>query len=1252
MRKNLLLLLSLFFAVTTFAQSDYLQGWTAFGNNDRNGARKHFEQAIKDADTSPEAYLSLALLDWSESKDKDAFEKFKQFYEKSDNPYPYLYGAFSLPFMDTSNKKLSPSQVDFWEKVKNDPQMNGTLKAMVYEKLAGHYSFHNNKKKADELYRLVGAINKWQVLGAFSNVSGSGYDKDWGAVAKARSTDTFQNNVDATVQWYVPAWLRTDNWLDFSYYFYLEDVIVYAQTFVESPLAQDVYLRTGTSGSLKIWVNDRQIAAVPEERNCDLDIYAYKVHLNQGANRILVQIGQSEINRANFMMRLTDENSNTIAGLTCTGQYSDYVKSAGASTNDMLPFFAESFFERKIEEDPGNILNYIMLGEVYLRNDKSYEGTRTLKQAEQMVSKSSFVSDRLSEAYARGDNQTDYSREIENIKLNDPESFIAIQNFYSDEIQAEKYAEAEKIAAKAKELYGENFITDAMDIQLASVQQKMNELITLVQKLYVKYPHQYEYLQMCYTIEKDIYKNTKKAGKLLEDYCKRYSEPAAIALLARHYMNIGETAKGLAQYRKRIDNAPYAIGFRYEYADILHKMQYYDEALTVLADARRLAPYASYLYDAEAAIHKDKRNVTRAAEYYRKAIYYQPTSYSSRRQLRILEGKPDIFNLFPKEDLGELIAKAPGTEAYPEENALIVMYDNQLVFYPEGAQEYRTELAVKILDASGIEDWKNYWISYNSNNQKLILDKYEVIKGNGQKVKAETDNRGQVVFTNLEVGDVLHLDYRVQAYSTGVLSKHFFNHAVMQHALPAMYIRASILAPADRQFEYRVINGDITPEISEAENMKLYQWVSTDQPAVKYEHLMSAYTDVIPMVVYSSIPGWDMISNWYKDMTENKINVHSDYVLREALSDILKGKEDASQLEKAELFYEYILKNITYSNVAFMQSNFIPQKASRTIVTRLGDCKDVSTLFVAFCRESGIKANLVLLNSRDNGNNVMALPTNYFNHCIAQLDIDGKIYYLELTDNKLPFGAALDADLQSAILPIPYKNEMLGNSLLYMDMPHRMKNIAIRKKDITITGNDMNITYNNVRYGQSASFTRQEYTNMGPEDRLKDMNESLASRWNTPVKVSNLTFTNLDNLTDSVVTSFDLETRNSLQDVAGMKIFRMPWSDAITSTYGFGLEERKYPFLLWAYLYCDAEEETIYITFTDKKKLVEKPANVKLQCAAASYELIFETLPDGRFKATRKFDKLKDVVSPEEYAQFRQFINDVVEYDNKQYAIK
>lgn len=86
-----------------------------------------------------------------------------------------------------------------------------------------------------------------------------------------------------------------------------------------------------------------------------------------------------------------------------------------------------------------------------------------------------------------------------------------------------------------------------------------------------------------------------------------------------------------------------------------------------------------------------------------------------------------------------------------------------------------------------------------------------------------------------------------------------------------------------------------------------------------------------------------------------------------------------------------MLKNIRYSSVAFRQSGWVPQRASKVIQTRLGDCKDLASLYAAIAREVGLKANLVLVSSRSNGAFSLALPNMDFNHCLVKVVADGAV---------------------------------------------------------------------------------------------------------------------------------------------------------------------------------------------------------------------------------------------------------------------
>jgi len=1250
LRTFLLVPVLLFTGMTATQGQAYQKGWDAFAKNNRVEARTFFQQAITTGESKEDALLSLCLLDWNESKLDAAFDDFCKFYELSANPYPYLYTMSGLPFLFESNNILSQKKLEFFEKIVTNPAMNGTLKAMIYEQLGLYYEKSNNMKKAKEWYAKMGVITHWQVLGTFDNTSGSGFSKDWGALLHARTSDVFKNKVEAEVKWYTPTYNKPNNWFYFDYYFFLNSAIMYAQSFVTSPVDQDVYLRTGTSGSLKVWVNDQLVSSVSEERNCDLDIYACKIKLTKGANRLLVQIGQSEIDQANFLLRLTDENANPIQGLRDEANFTDYRKPDVQTNNELLPFFAETFHFEKAKQVPTNPLYAFMLAETYLRNDKSYEATKVLKVLQQQNPQSTLISYRLSEAYTRAKNQTDYDKEMENIKQFDPNSFYSLQESYNEAIKSEKYTIAADISKKTKELFGESITTENWDLSIASYQKKYPEVIAMAKVLYKKYPYSPEYMNLNYEVEKNISKNSKSATAVLENFCRNYFSSDALENLSKLYFEKGNPEKGLSALKQRLDIMPYATGYLDDLASLLFNKQRYKDALSVTDQMVALSPYLPGVYNTRGYIYKSMKEDEKAKESFRKSIYYGPTSYDSRSQLRLLENKKEVNELFPKIILDDLIAKSPSSKEYPQDNSLLLLNDNQLVVYPEGAKEFRYEIAIKILNKSGIENWKEYTIGYNGNSQKLIIDKSELIKANGTKVKAETNDDNVVVFSNLEVNDVLHLEYRIQDLSTGKLANHFFDRFLFQYRIPIVLNRYSILVPKNKTFNYIVQNGNIEPTISDVEDMKLYQWESNNLPAVKSEPYMSAITNIAPTLYYSSMPDWKFVSNWYHDLSNSKFN--TDYVLKETVSDLLNGNETLSPLEKVKIFYNYILENITYSSVSFLHSNFIPQKASRTITTRLGDCKDVSTLFVALCHEVGIKANLVLISTRNNGNNTLPLPSVNFNHCIAQLNLDDKTYYLELTDSKLPFGAALSLDLKSDILPIPFMDNNIGDRLLSMDMPFRPKNSVKRYHAIALLNKDMQISRKSVYFESFASTLRRTYRNIGSEEQLKKMSQAVASDFTVPIKVTDLKFTNLENLEDSMTIQYNLEIKNIIQEVAGMKILNLPWTGKFSSLDIVSEETRNYPLEFWSFLNDDLNTEVMNITLPKGKAFVEIPQDVHVECTNASYQLTFDTRTPGIVIIHRNFTRKTEQVTPQEYPAFRDFIHQVSESDNKQYAIK
>jgi Transglutaminase-like superfamily/Domain of Unknown Function with PDB structure (DUF3858) len=422
------------------------------------------------------------------------------------------------------------------------------------------------------------------------------------------------------------------------------------------------------------------------------------------------------------------------------------------------------------------------------------------------------------------------------------------------------------------------------------------------------------------------------------------------------------------------------------------------------------------------------------------------------------------------------------------------------------------------------------------------------------------------------------------------------------------------------------------------------------QKALVGESYMPVLGDAVPVLEVSTMPNWKFIGQWYTDLAATKAK--SDFEVQETVVELFKNKpKNLTDLQKAKIIYEYIEQNMSYLSVAFMQSGLVPQKASRTLSTKLGDCKDLSTLFVAMCKEVGVKANLVLVSTRDNGDNTMLLPSINFNHCIANLQTEGKNFFIELTDTKNSFGAVSSSLLNANGLIVAREGETLESNLIKINTNNRIKNAVYRKTEVRFEQKDLVSKVTTLKTGSLASDTRHTNANASQEDREKGLSESLSQDFTNVVKVNSLNYKDLTSFSDSLNYEYAYNVKNEISEVAGMKIFRLPWSEKVASLEFVASETRTFPFLFWTMFETEIMQETITLTLPTGKKLLEIPEAVKLSSPFADYKMTHEVKGD-KIIISRELIPKKDIIQPNEYAAFREFFNKVAEADTKQYAFK
>ena len=1248
-KKSFIGLLFLMISMSIFAQQTTIEkAWESFKTNKITESRKFFIETTQENPANAEAYLMLSILATIDRTPDEALSYFIKFTEvTTEDINPYLRALWYTESVANGIKtKIDAKRVDFLKKLLESGKLNPTTRAYALETLGDHYKLSNELEKSNEYFNKIESVISWQIAGEFDNVSGSGFDKLHDPIVFAQPYSVFTNKYQAPVKWFEMKEAYTGRWLDLTHHFLTDNSVIFAQTFCYTEQQQDVVIRIGTSGSLKTWVNDKLLFTEADERNNGTDTYAFTARLNKGYNRILLQIGSSEIDRSNFLVRITDLTGNSLGNLAYSASYQNYNEDKSDFLAEIIPPFTETYFIGKIENEPENLLYYLLLSSAYMANDKCYFAQKTIQKVHELAPDCSYVLLQLIYIYLRDDNRTDLSIALERLKDIDPESPLALRLFYNEAIEKKDYDEAKKILSLLEKSFGRDAYVLTQSIIIAAEEDRSENLGFLVDEAYSKYPENDYFVYFKYLLEKERTQNTVKSASILKKFFKQNYSYELNLEYTKSFFETEQIAKGFDDLLQIVEFEPSAAGYYNLIGQVYFKARLYNKAISYYEKCLELAPYVGSTYKYLAKCYFEMNDTKNAIACYREALKYDPNDYESREDLRKLEGKNPVFSNFETPDLYKIYKDSQADANYPGENSIILLQETQQVVYAEGGNQEKSFLLVKVLNAEGIDKWKEYEISYGS-NQVLEIEKAEVLKKNGSKVKAET-NYGHIVFPSLEEGDAISLIFKLDTYKSGKFIKHFNNISYFSYSIPAKTIKYSLLISPNIQFRHLITNADLKAEVTKKGDFELYKWENHDIPSVKHEEFMPAFVDVGAVLHISTIPDWNFLAGWYNDVTN--FQLQSDFILQEKMKELFDGKENLTQMEKAKTIYDFVTTDIRYSSVPFLQSGTIPQKASKVISTRMGDCKDVSTLFVAMCREAGIPANLVLINSRTNGKNETLLPAFNFNHSIAKVNIDDKDYFVELTSDLLSFGSIWSGTEKSVALLID-ENRGVEDSIFCLNPATKVGNSVNRNIFVDFEADKMIVKCESKKTGRIAANMRYYYKGINKTEQEKILLTSVSKDFSN-AELLNLIFDEtLENSTDEIVYHFEYQVNNIFTKISTLEIFRIPFADNLTpDDANFG-NTRKHYLEFWKTGNAQDVAEQISIKIPEGKQLAEMPENIDYQNKIARYQLTFK-VENNVLIADRKLTFTGDEVSSEDYPEFKEFFNKIIAADAKQIAFQ
>lgn len=1230
-------------SVVLNAQTGIERGWAKLDSADVFGAIDEFQDAAKDKNLSADAHLGLAILYDKVDRDADALNSFVKYYEESDNPMPILHPLLYEKFIINRGEIQTKCNDEIHERLIADPRSKGKIRTSLYYNLAYKNFMQFNPELGHSALSKINSVDTWSYLGPFDNYMNNGFTKDHGALSHPESGVKFESRYGASITWFNSELDNLDGYQASSSKFNDSKCVVYAQSFIDVQNDLDVILNLAYTGTLKIWLNDQLLYSESNQRMTAADEYQLSTKLKKGTNRVLVQLGDYDSDYPNFMVRFTDQYFEPV-DVKYSSEYKAYDKSKVEF--ELLPHHSINYLAAMLKKDPSNVLYNWLLAKTYIRRGDKDSAETHLKSAEKDHPNNFLIVRELNMLYGSMGNLTEQNKYYEKFKFLYPESKEVLEEDIEEYVNVKDQENLLKTIGQYSKLYRGELSKIICDIHIATINEDYPALIDLVEKTYSVTNRSNESFESQYKISKAVGGGVA-ARKLLEEHLKDRYLYSKIRELAIEYLDNGEKQKAFDLMDRALAVTNEATLVYKDIANLHFKEKKYDEALDIYEYLSRNRPTDYSLLNEIAMLHNFRDDKESAHKYHERSLTLYPFDFGRNEKMREAKGKKNMLSSIEYVDAQQAILDYKNGNKRNDVRDYDVLYNKStLLVNKHGARATVLEYLIKITTESAIESFQR--INFQS-DQGMTMNvlKAQTIKSNGNAINAESYGNERV-FTNLEVGDFLYVSIKQTQTWGSKITKFWTESFGFTYYQPCYNAAFELVTEGEVPLNIKLVNGEVDYHQKTDADLIIKTW-SVETPSTASSELVSLeHGDQYPTLYVGSKNEWVDVVNWYNDLSSEQIK--GDFTIKTILKD-LEIKVTDDDHDKAKKIYDFIVQNIQYSSIDFRQSGIIPQKASDIYHTRLGDCKDVSTLYTALGREAGLDVHLVLINTSNNGYNSVVLPGIDFNHCIVNVTLDGIPTYLELTDPYLPFGQLDTYHYKASVLHIDTNAHA---ELKRIEIDSNDANTISRNKEITISDEDeMHVNLKSQSSGAEGSRVTATYLQLNTDDQKESLENSLSSDYNGTLKIDSFDFSKLVKGSPVAYYSYSYTVSNELNKVGSFKSLKLPLSDLLVNHATFQVETRETPLNYPMYEYVDKYVEDLTIRMEGVRKILEKPEDITLSYDGMHYQIQFELLQDGKLlKVKRVFEPVRKIISPEDYKQFRTFMLGVHESETVHLIIK
>ncbi|MFA8451966.1 MAG: DUF3857 domain-containing protein [Bacteroidales bacterium] len=483
---------------------------------------------------------------------------------------------------------------------------------------------------------------------------------------------------------------------------------------------------------------------------------------------------------------------------------------------------------------------------------------------------------------------------------------------------------------------------------------------------------------------------------------------------------------------------------------------------------------------------------------------------------------------------------------------------------------------IKILKDEGL-DYSTLEFGYNKTRQNVSMVKactYNLENGKIVKTKLSSKDRilektadnyftYKLTLPKVKPGSVVEFTYEISTDFAWNLRPWYF-----QKDIPVVWSEYRINLPeyfdykkqakgylpfhaAEQNFATGSIGSDISYSISK------YRWVVKDAPSFKKEPFTTTSKNYKSAIEFE-LAGVKGLNGVYHDKTGTWDKINKSLLKNEYFGTQLKGgaylkdiveeinAKASTDQEKMMAAFDFIKKHMKWDEY---NSKFTTNTLRSAFKDKKGNAADINLMLVVLLRKLGLKADPVILSTRNNGVlNLVSPSLSKFNYVITRCELDRAPILMDATNPNCPCN----------LLPLRCINDRgrviseSGSYFIDIEAKNISKSIAIAKMNLSedgvISGN-MKLAFN----GSAALNFRNKMEGLSEDEIIKNLSDDYES-----VNIESVDIQNLKETEKSITTSLDIEMEEET-DMGNDLIYLNPILFDRTESNPFTLEERKYP---------------------------------------------------------------------------------------------